>query len=958
MRKFFVLLLVLAMLPVLSMAQAKGGDIYGTLVLADGSRIPGVLVTLSGSFGKKTTITSDQGNFRFLGVDPGNYEVKCELQGFKSTVQKNIELALGKTVTLNLLMETTTLEEEVVVMGKANIIDVRKTTIGVNVSKEMKDSIPNARNPWTVLSAVPGIVLDRVDIGGADSGQQSNFMAGGGDGQDTTWNVDGANITDPSAIGSSPAYLNINSYGEVQVTMGANDITAQTGGVQLNFVGKRAGNETTGDFHIYVEDKAWEMTQDIQPGMVVIPGVNRLYQYGVGLGGAIIKDKLWWFGTWGIQDIHKRKKDNIEDATWLAGGYAKLNFQFGNTSGDFHLSYDNKQKWGRTVVATQDNGSLWDQYGPGYTYYGGLSHVFGDLMLNVKMVYTDGGFALDPRGANINSANNHNEGADAVILDGWSAVLGSFYHYNTDRNSLDVSMDGNYFAENVLGGDHEIKFGVDYYTASTTSQQRWSNQRALYMYTDGSDSYLQIAPDYMSSVGFNRISFYAQDTVSFGKLTASLGLRYDKEQGKVKPYVSPFFTWYEPGSPYHDTRMFADQISALNIAATKVAVAWKHFSPRLSLTYDITGNGKNIIKLSAGRYMSQSGNSMAAGYAPYRYGFANWTDANGDGTPQYNEVGELYNDALFLIVDPVTNVNNIAFDPDYNTPILTEVTLAFEKSLSDDLAASVTGFYKKKTNLSQTYSSRGRVVSVTKGIMADGSIETKNNWHQIGDITVGGTVVPRFEQIEYPTGIYFHNLTEGNQEYLGAQFRLTKNLSNKWMADLSFTISDWKQKRVASETLNMNNFNFFDGGQVAPNTTGSGINDIFVNSNWMVKFSGMYQLPLGINITTLFQAKQGGPQPFRRSWNSAQGPEYSYMLGHKLGDQRLPTFWMLNMGLEKNFKIGNTVNAAIVIDWYNATNNQLVLQERVNIGAAPVQSLVPTEWMNAGLFQFGVRVNF
>jgi len=91
------------------------------------------------------------------------------------------------------------------------------------------------------------------------------------------------------------------------------------------------------------------MKQDLTQYMIdrnfVIPGVNRLYQYGVGLGGPIVKDKLWWFGSWAIQDIHKRTEPGIEDATWLVSGYGKLNFQLGNTSGDFHISYDAKLKW-------------------------------------------------------------------------------------------------------------------------------------------------------------------------------------------------------------------------------------------------------------------------------------------------------------------------------------------------------------------------------------------------------------------------------------------------------------------------------------------------------------------------------------------------------------------------------------------------------------------------------------
>jgi hypothetical protein len=144
---------------------------------------------------------------------------------------------------------------------------------------------------------------------------------------------------------------------------------------------------------------------------------------------------------------------------------------------------------------------------------------------------------------------------------------------------------------------------------------------------------------------------------------------------------------------------------------------------------------------------------------------------------------------------------------------------------------------------------------------------------------------------------------------------------------------------------------------VAPATTGSGLRDIWVNSTWMVKFTGMYQLPYGINLTGFFQAREGNPQPLRRRIGLNQGGQYMYQGGKKVGDERLPTFWMLNLGLEKTLKISDTVTATLVVDWYNATNNQLELKHNLSIGEDPEEP-EPVMWTNAGVFQFGVRVNF
>jgi hypothetical protein len=579
-------------------------------------------------------------------------------------------------------------------------------------------------------------------------------------------------------------------------------------------------------------------------------------------------------------------------------------------------------------------------------------------MLNVKAIYTDGGFSLDPRGSELNPASGNEEGNEFKIVDGWSRAEGSAWNYSTNRNTLNLSADGNYFLEGALGGDHEIRFGVDYYTADTTTLSLVPNQRISYVYRDNPAwNYLRIQPNYFLDVGFERISAYIQDTITFGKLTASIGLRYDKEQGNVNPFKQPFFTWYEPGSPHHDQRVFASQIDNLDVAQFTPPAAWELISPRISLTYDITGDGKNVVKLSAGRYMSQSGNNIAGNYVPYRYGFAEWSDVNLDEVPQFNELGELYWDDLFVQVDPATGMNRVTYASDYNTPYLDELTLMFEKALTDDLAVSVTGFYKRRHNLSQDIDSRGELQYVNKGVMEDGTIETKDNWVQIDDTIVGGTTVPTYEQIETPLGLYYYNLKDAYTQYLGLQFVMTKKLSKNWMANFSFTWNDWKRHYDRNEQLNLNNFDFFDGSVVAPATTGSGLRDIWVNSSWMVKFTGMYQLPYGINVTGFFQAREGNPQPLRRRRTLSHGGQYLYQSGLKAGDERLPTFWMMNLGLEKTLKISDTVTATLVLDWYNATNNQIELKHNLGIGEDPAEP-EPVMWTNAGLFQFGVRVNF
>ncbi|MBN2346100.1 MAG: carboxypeptidase regulatory-like domain-containing protein, partial [Candidatus Aminicenantes bacterium] len=93
MNRWIPLCIALACLGGLLGAQQATADIYGSVVLPDGSTIPGVSVTISGDvLGARSTVSSDEGNFRFLRLLPGNFELKFELEGFKTVIRRGIRL--------------------------------------------------------------------------------------------------------------------------------------------------------------------------------------------------------------------------------------------------------------------------------------------------------------------------------------------------------------------------------------------------------------------------------------------------------------------------------------------------------------------------------------------------------------------------------------------------------------------------------------------------------------------------------------------------------------------------------------------------------------------------------------------------------------------------------------------------------------------------------------------------
>ncbi|MCK7518103.1 MAG: hypothetical protein MZV64_10470 [Ignavibacteriales bacterium] len=151
--------------------------------------------------------------------------------------------------------------------------------------------------------------------------------------------------------------------------------------------------------------------------------------------------------------------NGTSDKTWLVSGYARMDFQITPTT-RLNLFYesDNKQKWGRTNWGSeiQAPDTVWNQIGPGGLYKGELDQTLGNLYLNIKGIYTDGGFELVP--VLSRPERNVTTGPYVTALNYPTEFhTGNIDDYGTDRNQTSLSFSGNYFAENVLGGDHGIQ---------------------------------------------------------------------------------------------------------------------------------------------------------------------------------------------------------------------------------------------------------------------------------------------------------------------------------------------------------------------------------------------------------------------------------------------------------------------------------------------------------------------
>ena len=209
MRRILGLTLVLLGLASGAMAQVSTGNIYGNVSDASGSTLPGATVTLTGDvIGARTITTTASGDFRFVNLDPGMYKVAADLAGF-TTVTREIRVLTGSNVNISLSMKVAGVEETITVTAETPIVDTKKVGTGTTLTKEELSQIPNSRDPWAVLRTIPGVLVDRVNIAGNESGQQSSFQGKGAAPTDAMWNLDGVIITDMAAVGASPDVLRL-----------------------------------------------------------------------------------------------------------------------------------------------------------------------------------------------------------------------------------------------------------------------------------------------------------------------------------------------------------------------------------------------------------------------------------------------------------------------------------------------------------------------------------------------------------------------------------------------------------------------------------------------------------------------------------------------------------------------------------------------------------------------------
>jgi len=994
-------------------AQLQTGNLYGKVVDEQGSALPGVTVTLSGEGAPAVQVTDAQGAFRFPGLSPASYKLKAELEGFSTIEYPNVVINIGRNTQIEVTLSAA-VEDVITVLGETPLLDERRISTGATVSNTELEKIPTARDPWAVLQTTPGVLTDRINVGGNESGQQSAYVGPGSTGDQAIWAVDGVVITDMAALGSSPAYYDFDSFEEMQVTTGGSDSTTATGGVVLNMVTKRGTNEWRGTGRYIKSDKAWQAKTNVDQGSLGKAGffnsaaahptgvaqpdikqgnqIDQVQEYGAELGGPIIKDRLWIWGSYGDQHIDLRTIANVADKTELETENVKINAQLAasNSATAFVLN-SNKTKKGRNAGPFRPQETTWDQdkFGPSPTAEKiEDTHIFNsNFYLTGLYSVVNGGFQLAPEG-----------GSDVTAYLDTAQVWHNTYFLNqTERPQHQYKGDASSFF-NTGNLSHELKFGASYRDAKVTSLTRWGG--AGY-YLDAGLAGTPTALLYAERDGFAEVknkytSVYAQDTLSVGNLTANIGLRWDKQEGQII------------GTTTRANPVLPDVLPSATSPSQDSGFSWKSLVPRLGLTYAIGPERKTLLRASFSRFADQLGlaassqlNLLTAPQYAYflltpgttvgtgNIGRGNIFDFNGDGRIDVND-----NLGFSGNVDPRTGglLQSNAVDPNLDPQTTNELLLSVEHALLPEFVVGLNFTYRKITDILQ----RDLLVFDNSDSFCAACLNSVGRKSTRADYIQRTATDPVGRPRVLPDGtpytLTYFELRPGissrggtilensgtEQEYKGASLTFNKRLSNRWMLRGNYTYADWTWSKIPAAdrpdpTLILGQGNK-EGEQVLQGSgTGSGSKgSVYINSKWSYSLNGLYQVApdraWGFNAAFNLTGRQGYPLPYyeRTAFNGRNGiPGYTRIQVVDQPDQfRVDDIRIFDARLEKEFTFSD-FGLTLGVDVFNVFNEGFVQQRnhRLRVSTSTANPLAPasdwvTEVTSPRIFRLGARISF
>ena len=941
-RRILVAALLLGAWAVPGAAQTQ--EIFGNVTDATGAALPGVSVTLSSPalIQPQSTVTLDSGAYRFSNIPIGTYAVRFELAGFQGLVRDSVRVGTGFSAEIDARLQVSTVEETVTVSGESPVVDTKSTTTGATFSKEMLENIPTARDPWVIMEQTPGVLMSGQNVGGNKSGQQSTFVAMGS-GANEVWNLDGANITDmPSS--SSSLYYDFDAFEEIQIQTGGSDASVQSGGVSVNLVTKSGGNTLRGSGRFLFVDHALSsdnITDELrQQNAGSGNPISNIKDYGGEIGGPIVRNKAWFWGSYGVQEIRvgvvgfvrpggdPNNFDDLEiDLTELQTVNGKLQYQW-NTGqkSTFLYNFNNKVRNARGAGPLNPPETTVRQNAPVSTFK--ISHQWipsSRLTLEGQGLFMpNGGFILDFHSPELADVQPR------LDLDtNYNSRSGTMQVF--ERPQTELRLDGNYFVPSFLSGSHAIKFGTSYRSTPSLSVAHAGGFTTA-RYRSGVGIEANLTRDSAARTGLYTASAYLQDSFEKGRLHLNLGLRADYQNDEAQA----------SSIPAHP--IIPELLPAIDFQGADSGVAFFDLSPRVGATWDLRRNGKTLLKASAAQYygtgISTSATINPVGTTTLRYP---WTDANVDGFVQRGELDltRLLNFSTnYDPAHPDAFITPNTVDPNLKNDRTDEVIGSFEHELMRDFGVSVTYMWRSYPRYSNWTPRLG--VSSADYVPVTATFACGNTTCDQAGYSATYWQLP-FQQ---PAGGVLRNQDQ-RRSYRLLEMSARKRYRDRWLMNASVVLQDTRIYYGPADQ------SYQDPTNVAQQ---DGAKAGTLNADWSAKLSGMYSFPWGVNASGFLNMRQG--YPFNRT---VQSPSRTGALGQvdvmvdNFGDTRLEDFYQLDARVEKVIAIQGK-RVFVSADVFNVLNANTVLTRRTRQNASNANDA--QEILAPRVIRFGLRFTF
>lgn len=639
----FIVAFALAITGLAAAQESTSGAITGRVVDGQGLPVPGAAVTVTGPQGAKSAVTDADGRFNMPFLTPGAYAVRAELPGFKAVERQNIAVSLGQRLELNLTLEVGAVTETVQVSAASPILDTRSTTVGGVLDSATLQHLPIGRTLVDTLYVVPG-VSDSSGVG------RANPSVGGGSGLENNYIIDGVNITDVgfggfggynAAHGSLGTGVTSDFIKETEVKTGGFEAEyGQTTGGIINVITKSGANQFSGGLFGYARPSALEAgyKQLRTPnGTVNTAGVDN-YDTGISLGGKIVTDRLFFFGTYNPQwqsrsftapaGFPYASLGAVDRKRSIQAYAGKLSGQL-NSSHKLDFSFFGDPSKGESGLQRFSTLRRFAYPGaPGTTdIRGGFSELdYGSHQQSVRYDGVVGSRWLIEASVS-NSSNKFNE---IPTVDEWvftdlrpgnvpQGATGGLGFYERDKGSnLQYSAKSTHILNGA--GTHEIRYGVQIEDITFTRDSDYSGRNLALSNgrTTVTGGPIQIRSG--GGVTFYRAtrgkllpsaetiqdysSFFLQDTWQVGRLTLRPGVRWERQ-------------YLEGGDPSKGPALCHVGDSRPGVGdGTGAAIAcnftWTNVAPRIGASVDLLGDGKMKAFASWGKFYAKIPNDLAA----------------------------------------------------------------------------------------------------------------------------------------------------------------------------------------------------------------------------------------------------------------------------------------------------------------------------------------------------------